>query len=307
MNNYAPVVLFVYNRPDHTQRALNALSNNSLASESDLYIFSDAPKNPKAADSVQRVRDIIKSISGFKTVTIIQRDVNFGLQKSISEGVTDIVRRYGKIIVLEDDLITHKQFLEFMNKGLDLYKDNKDVYQVTGYSHISGGKNLTGDAIQNAAYFLKITSTWGWGTWADSWEIFFQGLKDIEKLSNRKVKYEFNYDNSYNYYKMLNDTIAGKAKSWGIVWYWNLFKNNGLTLHPTETLIDQIGFDGTGQNSRNHVVESSRIKPQDYEFVLPDQIVELPQYRKRIVKKLRSRKLFLILKLISHILRIKSK
>jgi hypothetical protein len=304
MNSYAPIALFVYNRPNHTKRTVSALIDNYLASESDLFIFSDAPKNIDSIDNVKLVRDFIKTIEGFKSVTVIEREINFGLIKSISEGVTDIVNRYKKIIVLEDDLVTHKQFLEYMNKSLELYKNSNDVYEITGYSHIYDKR----DILQNHGYFLKITSTWGWATWADRWKIFLNGLEGVEDLnSNRKLKYLFNYNNSYNYYKMLNDTNTGKAKSWGIVWYWNIFKNSGLTLYPVETLVDQIGFDGTGQNAKNYVITSSRIKPEAYEFVFPTVIEENSMYRHQIIKILRTRKLFLILKVIGHTLRIKHK
>lgn len=304
MNNYAPIVLFVYNRPNHTERTVNALLDNYLASESDLFIFSDAAKSSESMENVKLVRDLIKNIKGFKSVTIIEREVNFGLIKSISEGVTDIINRYKKIIVLEDDLITHKQFLQYMNETLKLYENNSNVYEITGYSHI----NKTSKIVENQSYFLKITSTWGWATWANRWEIFSNGLEGIEDLNaNRKLKYLFNYNNSYNYYKMLNDMKTGKAKSWGIVWYWNIFKKNGLTLYPVETLVDQIGFDGTGQNAKNYLVASSRIKSEAYEFVFPTVVEENSKCRNQIIKILRMRKLLLILKVIGHTLRINRK
>ncbi|MDP9080668.1 MAG: glycosyltransferase [Bacteroidota bacterium] len=304
MNNCAPIVLFVYNRPNHTEKTINALSNNYLASESDLFIFSDAAKNAVSEDDVKLVRDYIKTVKGFKSVTVIEREVNFGLIKSISEGVTDIVTKYKKIIVLEDDLITHKQFLEYMNKSLELYENNDNVCEITGYSHLNNHGNP--NEFQNPSYFLKITSTWGWATWTNRWEIFSNGLEGSEDLnSNKRLKADFNYNKSYNYYKMLNDTKTGKAKSWGIVWYWNIFKNNGLTLYPVETLVDQIGFDGTGENSKNYVAKYNRLLPKRYEFVFPTLIEENSKYRNQIIRILRTRKLFIILKVIGHVFRFK--
>ncbi|TKT87650.1 hypothetical protein [Dyadobacter frigoris] len=301
MNRYAPIALFVYNRPNHTIRTISALQTNHLAKESDLFIFSDAPKNELANDSVEEVRKFIKSISGFKSITIIERDINYGLVKSISEGVTDIIDRFDKIIVVEDDLITHKQFLEYMNKSLDLYKNKQDVHEITGYSYI----NTKSISLENQSYFLKISSTWGWATWSDRWIKFSDGLTGIESLHNdSKLKYQFNYNNSYNYYKLVNDNKKGIVKSWGIVWYWNIFKNNGLTLYPTETLIDQIGFDGSGENSKNYLQLPSRIKDQNYEFHFPDIIEESLTYRKKIIKILRFRKLFVIINALKYILKI---
>jgi len=303
MNKYAPIVLFVYNRPDHTARTVQALKENYFASESDLFIFSDAPKNQDALEQVELVRNFIQKITGFKSLTIYEREMNFGLVKSISEGVTDIVNRFGKVIVIEDDLLTHKQFLDYMNRALELYQNNKSVYEITGYSYL----NSKDSAADNISYFLTISSTWGWATWEDRWKEFSNGLIGIEKLGNdKKLRYDFNYNNSYNYLKLLRDNSLGKVKSWGIVWYWNIFKNNGLTLYPTETLIDQIGFDGSGENSKNYLSLPSRIKKQNYFFVFPDLICETSLYKNKIVKILKFRKVGIIINMIKYMLRFKS-
>src|SRR5689334_19947926 len=116
--NLAPITLFVYNRPEHTRRTVEALLKNELAAESDLFIFSDAPKKPESDESVRMVRDYIHAITGFKSVTIIERDRNWGLADSIIDGVTSVVNQYGRIIVLEDDLVVSAHFLEYMNTAL---------------------------------------------------------------------------------------------------------------------------------------------------------------------------------------------
>lgn len=302
----APIILFVYNRPVHTERTVKSLANNYLASDSDLYIYSDAPKGIEAEEGVNQVRNFIKNIKGFKSITIVEREINFGLVKSITEGVTEIVNRFGKVIVVEDDLITHKQFLEFLNAGLERYKNEPDVYEITGYSHIND-KNFinNGSAVENPSYFLKITSTWGWATWDDKWRKFKEGLAGIEHLyNNGNLKRQFNYDNSYNYFRMVKNTQKGKVKSWGIVWYWNIFKQQGLTLYPYYSLVDQIGFDGTGQNAKNYLIQAERIKQSDYEFLFPKQIEESSFYKKRVVGIIKRRKRNIILKIIFRILRI---
>jgi hypothetical protein len=297
INNLAPIVLFVYNRPWHTRRTIDALQLNNLAKDSDLIIFSDAPKDDKAFLAVKEVRDFVKTITGFKNITIIERDVNYGLVRSIKEGVTEIVNRSGKIIVLEDDLVTHPQFLEFMNTGLEICKSNKRIFSITGYSHLkSDGEYLSNT---NNTYFLKIISTWSWATWADRWEFYNDDTTDSNVLNtNSDLVKKFNYDNSYPYYKMLKNRNNGKVKSWGIVWYWNVFKQNGLTLYPTETLIDQIGFDGSGQNSRNYAIINNNIRQMNYVFDFPSTAEEVKVNRLKIVKTLKMRKVNILIQII---------
>ena len=136
MSRYiAPIVLFVYNRPYHTKRTIEALQDNTLAKDSELFIFSDAPKSKTSIDDVLAVREIIKEVDGFKKVTVVQRDTNWGLANSIVDGVTDIVNRYGKVIVVEDDMITAKCFLEYMNDSLDKYADAKNVFSISGFTY----------------------------------------------------------------------------------------------------------------------------------------------------------------------------
>ena len=140
--NLAPIVLFVYNRPWHTKQTVEALQKNELAKESELFIYCDEAKNEDAGKSVDEVREYIDKVDGFKKVTIIKREKNWGLADSIIDGVTKIVNEYGKIIVLEDDLVTSPYFLKFMNDGLEFYKDEKKVFGITGYAFPVKKENL---------------------------------------------------------------------------------------------------------------------------------------------------------------------
>lgn len=135
MNKLAPIVLFVYNRKDHTEQTIEALKKNDLAIESDLFIYSDATKNDVNSDAVKEVREYIKTINGFKSITIVERKNNMGLAKSVVSGVSEIVNKYGKVIVLEDDLITAPQFLRYMNKNLENYEKVEDVISIHGYNY----------------------------------------------------------------------------------------------------------------------------------------------------------------------------
>ena len=178
MKELAPIVLFVYNRLDHTIETINALKNNYLAEKSILYIYSDAPKKKKDIESVSAVRNYINKTIGFKKTVIIERKNNWGLANSIIDGVTTIVNKYDKIIVLEDDLVTSPYFLNFMNEGLDIYSEDEDVASLHGYLY----------PLKNSipsSFFIKGTDCWGWATWQRAWEIF---EKDGSKLLNELNK-----------------------------------------------------------------------------------------------------------------------
>jgi len=246
----APIVLFVYNRPLHTKQVVNALKNNILASESELFIFSDGAKDDISAVKVNEVRDFISTITGFKKVNLFFRDKNFGLSDSIIDGVTTIIELYGKAIVLEDDLITSPNFLLYMNKNLDLYESDNKVASIHAYVYPIDGLNNT--------FFLKGADCWGWGTWKRSWDLFETNGKILQdQLKSFNLEREVNFNNSYNYTKMLEDQIEGKNNSWAVRWYISAFLNNMLTLYPGKSYIQNIGFDeyGTHFNSYTDVYE----------------------------------------------------
>ncbi len=243
--NLAPIVLFVYNRPDHTRKTVEALQKNELARKSMLFIYSDAAKNIAEEDKENEVRDYIKTIDGFKKVTIINRENNLGLANSIIDGVTKIVNKYGKIIVLEDDLVTSPYFLKFMNDALDLYENNNEVVSIHGYQYPLKDSSHLPDT-----FFIKGADCWGWATWIDGWKIFeYDGKKLLEELQFKKLQREADFNNSFAYTKMLRDQIKGKNNSWAIRWYMSAFLKNKLTLYPKKSLVQNIGFDHSGTHS----------------------------------------------------------
>ena len=162
----APICLFTYNRLSETQQTVEALKKNFLASKSDLFVFSDGPKNAGAKLKVEDVREYLRSINGFKSVTIFESEENKGLAKSIISGVTQIIKKEGKVIVLEDDLITTPNFLDFMNQALDSFEYNDKVFSISGYT-----LNLPSLSQHNKDYyFAHRASSWGWATWTNRWE-----------------------------------------------------------------------------------------------------------------------------------------
>jgi len=239
----APIVLFVYNRLNHTRQTLEALRKNDLASKSELIIYSDSAKNKNDLKKVAKVRGYIKNIDGFKKIIIRKTKENIGLANSIINGVTKVVNEYGKIIVLEDDLVTSRFFLRFMNEALEAYKDEPRVASIHGY--IYPIKNLP------ETFFIKGADCWGWATWNNKWSIFESDAKKLlENVKKKNVEREINFNDSYNYTKMLKDQIKGKNDSWAIRWYVSAFLKNMMTLYPGQSYVQNIGFDNEGTHTK---------------------------------------------------------
>jgi hypothetical protein len=240
VDNYAPVALFVYNRPWHTQQTVTALLANPEAVKTPLYIFSDAAKTENEVQAVAQVREFLREITGFQSVTIIEREENFGLARSIIDGVTFVCDKHEQVIVLEDDLVTSPYFLSYMNSGLEKYKDEQQVISLHAYVYPTE-QNLP------EIFFLKAAHSWGWATWKRGWQLFEpDGSKLLNELQKRKLTYQFDFDGSYPYTKMLKNQIAGKNNSWAIRWYASAFLNDKLTLYSGRSLVHNIGMDGSG-------------------------------------------------------------
>lgn len=232
---YAPIALFCYRRIDVLEQTIEALKKNIEAQDSLLFIFSDGYKNEEDKQGVLEVREYIKKISGFKEIKIIESQENKGLANSIIEGVTNIVNQFGKIIVIEDDILTSPYFLKYMNDSLDMYQDNEQVGSITGY----------GFEIKNMpeTYFLKRFDCWGWATWKRSWDLFEKdGQKLLNAIVDSKREFEFDCNNSQEYVHMLKNQISGKNNSWAIRMYASQFINNKLQLHPGVSMTRNIGF-----------------------------------------------------------------
>ena len=261
INNLSPVILFVYNRLHHTIKTVEALQKNELALETKLFIYSDDANNNDNRESVDRVREYIKTISGFKTVIINERAKNFGLANSIIDGVESVVKEYGKVIVLEDDLVTSPCFLSFMNKALETYKNDEKVMHISGSVYPIDNRKL------DDTYFIKPASCWGWGTWERAWSYYRKDVDYYLKTFNREMIYDFNLDNSHKYFDQIKLNKKGKLDTWAIFWYASIYLNKGLSLHPKESYVQNIGHDGEGENceeSTYYEVELSNRMPKNF-------------------------------------------
>jgi hypothetical protein len=236
----APITLFCYSRLDHLKRGVESLLKSPLAKDSDLITYLDAAKTPDQMDSVDAVAAYLQTISGFKSISIRKRGVNFGLSKSIINGVSEVLEERGKIIVLEDDLVFSSFFLEYMNEALDLYARDTRVVSIHGYIYPTLHK-------LPEAFFLRGADCWGWGTWKRAWDNFNpNGKALLEQLKTKGLTKAFDFDGAYPYTKMLEDQILGRNDSWAIRWYASAFLENGLTLYPGRNLVRNIGTDNSG-------------------------------------------------------------
>ena len=240
--NLSPILLFVYNRPAHTRRCIESLSRNLLAVESELFIYADGAKDQTVADEVEEVRQYIRLVQGFKKVILIERNENWGLAKNIIDGVSTQVRKYGKVIVLEDDLVVAPHFLRFMNDALETYQDEPKV------GHIQAC-DFTQDASLPDTFLIKWTGSWGWATWERAWKHFNPNGKELlQELEARKLTYTFDFNGKYGFTRMLRRQIEGKNNSWAIRWNASLFLKDILSLNVGRSLVQNEGFDGSGTN-----------------------------------------------------------
>jgi GR25 family glycosyltransferase involved in LPS biosynthesis len=239
----SPIVLFVYNRPIHTSLCIEALSLNAEAINSDLFIYSDFPATSNDIVLVKQVRDYIKNIKGFRTVTIVNREKNLGLAGSIVSGVTDVLDGHEYVIVLEDDLVVSEYFLKFMNDALFCYKDDSRVGSIHGYVY------PVSDHLPET-FFLRGADCWGWATWPRAWKMMcLDGRLLLEELVSRNLVGAFDLGGAYPYTKMLRNQIKGRNNSWAIRWHASLYLKGMLTLYPGKSLVQNIGHDGSGVHS----------------------------------------------------------
>lgn len=235
---YAPIALFTYNRADHTRKAVESLLQNAEAKDSDLFIFSDGPKNEKTVRGVTDNREYIHTVTGFKTVTIVEREKNWGLANSLIAGITDVINKYGRVIVVEDDLILSPYFLKFMNDGLEKYKDDDRVGTITGFVPPIEEK-------LPETFFLTYFQCWGWATWKRAWDLLETDARPLLKGLRFKRK-KFDVGGGVCNYGNLYCQKVGLVDSWYLRYYASLFLKGKLSLYPGRSVATNEGLDGSG-------------------------------------------------------------
>lgn len=246
MTSLAPVIIFAFNRPEAVKNTVNSLLLNEEAAMTDLYVFVDGARADRQGEQekVLAVQAYVRSISGFRSTEYCFSEKNKGLAASIIQGVSRVINRHGRAIVLEDDLVLADNFLAFMNQGLDLYADKKKVFSVCGYSN----KIKVPEGYAHDAYFCTRSSSWGWGTWADRWNSVDWKLDDWDRYT--KMKKAFNRWGGSDCWKMLDNWKHGKNQSWAIRFCFSQFLQDRLSLFPVTSKVRNDGFDGDGTNCK---------------------------------------------------------
>jgi len=279
MADLAPVVLLTYNRPRHTLETLRALAANNLAAQTPLIVYSDAAKSEANAPQVAEVRKQLNAINGFASVTIHERERNFGLADSIADGVTNTVRDHGRAIVLEDDIVVSPYFLEYMNAALVRYEHEERVMHIAAHM-----LPILADGLPES-FFLRQSSCWGWATWARAWRHFHRrGQEFIQTFTTDDIR-RFNLDGAYDYWSQLLSNESGALKTWAVYWYACVFSKGGLCLHPKQSLAQNIGFDGSGENcgvGQDDMPVLEAKAPSLYPDIVEEHSVAMRRYQRQL-------------------------
>lgn len=243
----SPIVIFTYNRPEHIKLLIQSLKENPLSKRSDLIIFSDGNKGEDDRKSVTAVRGILNKVAvsgGFRTIQIYESEYNRGLADSIIYGISAVMAKYDRAIVLEDDLIVSRHFLKYMNDALKFYKDDKHIWSVSGFTRDIDLLHT----VNTDMYFSVRAQSWSWGTWRDRWEKIDWNVTDYSVF-----KYDFNRRKRFNaggndMASMLDRQQCGKINSWAIRFCYSQFLHDAYTVQPVSTLVQNAGQDGSGTN-----------------------------------------------------------
>jgi hypothetical protein len=275
---------------------VEALRADAMSAASDLVVFADAPKSPDHASAVAEVCEYVRGISGFASVSVVERERNLGLAGSIADGIGRMCEIHGRVIAVEDDLIVAPGFLKFLNDGLRRYADDEKVFQISGYMY-------PGQYGETDAFFLPMISCWGWATWQRAWTQYDPTMSGFPHLAaSEELKRRFNLDGAYDYFGMASQQQRGLLDSWGIRWHLSVFLRGGLVLYPPVSLVRNAGIDGSGTHGAGHSAlqaEFSQSGGRRAAVRLPDLVTVDYDNLKRVESLLRSMRPGLLRRLIS--------
>ena len=249
----APIAFFCFNRADKTKTVLEELAKNDFAADSEIFIFCDGPRNIKDLPALNEVYAVIDSCWGFKKIHVMKREINHGVQASIVGGINNVLTIFDSIIVVEDDIVTSKDFLNFSNRALNFYENEKDVWCVSGFNYpkniVARPQNYSDDVF----FVGGRNSAWGWGTWRDRWQKIDFEIKDYAEFAKDKNQVKaFNRAGS-NMFDMLRMQKENRINTWDIQMSYAMFKNNGYTLHSIKPLVKNIGFDASATHTFSEI------------------------------------------------------
>jgi len=292
---HAPIIIFTYNRLDSLTHSINSLLHNTGASETNIIIYSDSWKNDKSKLDVLKVRKYLHTIHGFKSVEIIERSQNFGLAKNIIEGVSSVINKYGKVIVLEDDLLTSSNFIEYMNQSLSFYESNNNIFSISGYT----GKLKSLNILENDVYLSYRPSSWGWATWKDQWDNIDWTVSDFSEFINDKKKVKKLNRGGIDMARMLKHCMQGKNHSWAIRWSYAMSKQDKYCVYPKVSKIQNIGFGDDATNCTGVDIYQTTIdksNKNNFKFTQDIKIVKqivkefkyVFSYRNKLIKRIKN-------------------
>lgn len=266
----APVVLFVYSRLEHTKRTIEALKRNKLAADTELYVFCDAP-NPKATEAqlaeIYATHAYLKSVKdGFKKINLEISEVHRGAGKAIIRGISVVLAKHGRCIILENDMEVEPLFLEYMNKGLEAYRNDKKIFGISSTSY----KIPLPIWYRKDVFLLTRPESWGWGTWVDRWQDVDFEVKDFEELRRDKALQEAFNIGGNDLYIMLEDQMEGRSDTWDLQWAWHMYKKGGYFVYSRWCFQHNSGFDGSGA----HCGTNNQIQDQ-FAPLYPKQSLEI--------------------------------
>ncbi len=271
---FSPIIFFAYKRPFHTFHSLDALSKNIESQESDLIAYIDGPINVKELHLIDSVEKIINSFGQkFKSLKIYRSDVNKGLANNIRDGVTNTLKTYENIIILEDDICVSNSFLRYMNESLRKYQHSDEVWHINAFN-----LPIKGNA-EKEYIFLRIMYCWGWATWRDKWFSFIndhlaQDPYHISFLFNKKMRSDLDLGLRFSPFWSQLEQNKKQKNTWAIFWYCHIFLNKGLCLTPSNSFVKNIGLDGSGTNYKSSNVISQKTLKNSFDSNLPSNINE---------------------------------
>lgn len=303
--NLAPIILFTYNRLEHTKKVLESLMQNKLAKDSELYIFCDGMKDNATNQEISKsqklqrfLKDFKAQSNDFKNISLTIQDKNIGLADSIINGISKVIKLHKKAIILEDDIIVSKVFLDYMNESLNKYEKQRKVWSINAWSYPIDSSDL------DDCYFWRIPHCWGWGTWEDRWNLYARDIKWVVKNFNKSDIKAINLEGYANYFNDFLLNKNGKIKTWAIFNYLICYKSNALNLAPNISYIKQIGFDGSGVHCGNEDIYNAKAINEKFPISFPLEIEEnkialsrIQEFHKNLKKPLISRIKNKILKL----------
>lgn len=244
MTNFAPVLIPTLNRFNHFVRCIDSLVSCTYAKKTDLYIALDYPANETHWIGYLKIKKHIEKLHGFKSITIIERNVNLGSEQNSKESMKSIFIKYDKLILIEDDNVFAPSFLSFVNKGLDIYKDRIDIFSVTGYNSPFPMPIW----YQKDAYLRTAFTGWGVGIWRNKWEKVNWTLNNFKSILSTKEIFKILKKDYQRYLpQLLRIRDTGHITGDGLIFLYLLY-NNMYSIYPVKTRVRNTGHDGSGVN-----------------------------------------------------------